>query len=414
MTERSTPMDVCDQQANKLLTVEEALAQFLSNAHPINESEALPIQQTLGRVLAQDIYAPFDVPGVDNSAMDGYAVCLADLDSRSDRRLKRSQTIPAGAPLQPFETGTTARIFTGAPLPEGADAVIPQEACAVDGDWVNFPENIKPGANIRCRGEEMHKGEPLLAKGHSIRAQEVGLLATLGIAQIQVTRPLRIAIFSTGDELVPLGETLQPGQIYDSNRYILMSLIQSLGHQVVDLGTIPDEQQATCDTLEQAAQQADLIVTSGGVSVGDEDHVKAAVQQLGHLAAWRIAIKPGKPLAYGELKGVPFFGLPGNPVATFITFCLFVRPYLMKMQGVPYTTPHSIMLPAEFSKKPGKRREYLRANLKNGKILPINKQGSAMLTSLTQTEGLAIIPENQEIMEDTLLEFIPFNALFHS
>ena len=231
--------------------------------------------------------------------------------------------------------------------------------------------------------------------------------------QRSVIRPLRVAIFSTGDELTPLGQPLQAGRIYDSNRYILMSLLQSLGHQVIDLGTVADQHQATCETLAQAAKQADLIITSGGVSVGDEDHVKNAVAELGHLDAWRIAIKPGKPLAYGEVKGVPFFGLPGNPVATFITFCLFVRPYLMKMQGIKQLAPQSLTLPAGFSRKPAKRREYLRANIQQGKIVPLAKQGSAMMSSLTQSEGLVVIPEQQQISENSLLEYIPFNSLFN-
>lgn len=413
MTSSGIPMDICEHQAQKLLKVEEAQHHFLSQAIPLAETEKIATQHTLGRVLAEDIFANFDVPGIDNSAMDGYAIQLADLDATIDRRLKVSQTIAAGAAPQVFQQGTTARIFTGAPLPSGADAVIPQEACLVEDGWVTFPAEIKTGDNIRRCGEELRKGEKLLRKGHKIRAQELGLLATLGVAEVSVIRPLRVAIFSTGDELTPIGKPLQPGKIYDSNRYILMSLLQTLGHQVIDLGTVEDQHQATCDTLKQAAQQADLIVTSGGVSVGDEDHVKNAVAELGHIDSWRIAIKPGKPLAYGQVANVPFFGLPGNPVATFITFCLFVRPYLLKKQGVEQVEPRSIILPAGFGRKAGKRREYLRANIEQGRIVPLAKQGSAMMSSLTQSEGLVVIPEQREISENMPLEYIPFNALFN-
>jgi len=412
MTASHISMDVCEEQALKLLRVEEALALFLDKARTTSTCEVIPLQHSLGRVLAEDQRVDFDMPSVDNSAMDGYALCLSELNAAPQRRLKISQTIPAGAPLQPFESGSCARIFTGAPVPLGADCVIPQEACLIEEGWISFPADIQQGANIRRRAEEVSKGDKLLSKGQKIRPQELGLLATLGHAEVSVMRPIRVAIFSTGDELTPLGEPLASGHIYDSNRYILSALLQSQGYEIIDLGTVPDQLSATCDTLKQAAEQADLIITTGGVSVGDEDHVKNAVAQLGKIEAWRIAIKPGKPLAYGDVQGTPFFGLPGNPVATFITFCLFVRPYLQKMQGTESQPPLTVQLPAGFNRKAGKRREYLRANIQENRIVPLTQQGSAMMTSLTQSEGVVVIPEEQTIDEGALLAFIPYSAYF--
>lgn len=405
-------MDICEEQAQKLLAVEEALALFLKSAPTVVQTESVAISQSLGRVLATAHLASFDMPPMDNSAMDGYAIALADLENSSDRRLQISQLIAAGAAVLPFEQGTTARIFTGAPVPSGADAVIPQEACQIADGWVTFPEKIALGANIRRQGEEVHSGQTLLEKGQKIRPQELAMLATLGLAEVEVIRPLRVAIFSTGDELTPLGEPLKSGHIYDSNRYALMALLQSQGHQIIDLGCIPDQLDATCEALKKAAEQADLIVTSGGVSVGDEDHVKNAVIQLGHLDSWRIAIKPGKPLAYGNVQGTPFFGLPGNPVATFITFCLFVRPYLQKMQGIEITAPLTLELAAGFSRKAGKRSEYLRTNIKNNRLVPHNQQGSAMMSSLIQSDGLVMVPQGKMIEQGDLLQFIPYSAYF--
>ncbi len=404
-------MDICEESARKLLRVEEALALFLSHATPITAQESVATQQALGRVLAESIDAPFNVPTIDNSAMDGYAICLNELENSPARRLHVSQLIPAGVAPPPFQLGSCARIFTGAALPTGADTVIPQEACDIDDEWITFPKRIEKGANIRRQGEEVNKGDKLLTKGVKIRAQELGLIATLGIAKVTVTRRVKVAIFSTGDELTPLGEPLASGHIYDSNRYILRALLENQGYDIIDLGFIPDQLQATCDTLREAAK-SDLIITSGGVSVGDEDHVKAAVAQLGKIESWRIAIKPGKPLAFGHVNGTPFFGLPGNPVATFITFCLFARPYLQKMQGVQNTTPLSVPLPAGFNRKPGKRQEYLRANIDHGTVVPLKQQGSAMLTSLTQSEGVVVVPEEQTVEEGMLLEFIPYSAYF--
>ncbi len=411
MSKPEKTMDICEESARKLLRVEEALALFLSHATPITSQETVATQQALGRVLAENIDAPFHVPTIDNSAMDGYAICLNELENNAAQRLRVSQLIPAGAALCTLQPGSCARIFTGAALPTGADTVIPQEACDIDGEWITFPRQITKGANIRRQGEEVSKGDRLLSKGEKIRAQELGLIATLGIAEVTVTRRLKVAIFSTGDELTPLGKPLASGCIYDSNRYILRALLENQGYDVVDLGVTPDQLQATCNTLCEAAK-SDLIITSGGVSVGDEDHVKTAVAQLGKIESWRIAIKPGKPLAFGQVDGTPFFGLPGNPVATFITFCLFSRPYLQKMQGVQNTTPLSIPLPAGFNRKPGTRREYLRANIDHGRVVPLKQQGSAMLTSLTRSEGLVVVPEEQAVKEGMLLEFIPYSAYF--
>ncbi|MCK5639387.1 MAG: molybdopterin molybdotransferase MoeA, partial [Gammaproteobacteria bacterium] len=344
-------------------------------------------------------------------------VSVADLTADAESTLPIGLRVCAGDPLQTHQPGTVSRIFTGAPVPEGADAVIPQELCEVEGDTVRLPAGIKQGANIRRRGEDITKGAVVLQKGLRVRAQEMGMAATMGFAQLSVYRQLKVAVFSTGDELVALGEALGSGQIYDSNRYSVNGLLQTLGCEVIDLGCVTDNFNATQEILQQAAQQADLVITSGGVSVGEEDHIKAAVESIGQLNMWRLAIKPGKPLAYGTVCDTPFFGLPGNPVASFVTFCLFARPYLLRMQGMNDVAPLTISLPAWFDwPRSGKRREFSRARVVNNEkgesgVELYPHQGSGVLSSLVWANGLAVIPEGQTIERGDAVNFIPFDGL---
>ena len=415
MTSANAP-DVCDIN-NKLLDVEQALQHLLSQVQPCSETETVETAGSLGRVLAEDLRSSIDVPPLDNSGMDGYAVSVADLTADAESTLPIGLRVCAGDPLQTHQPGTVSRIFTGAPVPEGADAVIPQELCEVEGDTVRLPAGIKQGANIRRRGEDITKGAVVLQKGLRVRAQEMGMAATMGFAQLSVYRQLKVAVFSTGDELVALGEALGSGQIYDSNRYSVNGLLQTLGCEVIDLGCVTDNFNATQEILQQAAQQADLVITSGGVSVGEEDHIKAAVESIGQLNMWRLAIKPGKPLAYGTVCDTPFFGLPGNPVASFVTFCLFARPYLLRMQGMNDVAPLTISLPAWFDwPRSGKRREFSRARVVNNEkgesgVELYPHQGSGVLSSVVWANGLAVIPEGQTIERGDAVNFIPFDGL---
>ncbi len=405
--------DCCD--SGRLLNVDETLGRLLAKARAITDVESLATPDALGRVLAAAQISVLDVPPADNSSMDGYAFALADLPA--DGWLPVEQRQCAGDPLVDLIRGTAARIFTGAVVPRGADTVIAQEHCEVVAGRVRLPLDAKRGANIRRRGEDITTGATILAQGTRLRPQELGMAATMGIARLPVYRRLRVAVFSTGDELAPLGEPLRSGQIYDSNRYTLIGLLQTVGCEVIDLGRVSDDFAATTQVLQQAAEQADLIITSGGVSVGDEDYVKAAVERLGAIDLWRIAIKPGKPLAFGRVGETPFFGLPGNPVASYITFCIFVRPYLLRMQGVSEVTPLRLSVPAQFVwPKAGKRREFVRARLvadahgQQGVTLYPN-QGSGVLSSVVWGNGLAIIPEGHTVQPGDIVSFLPFSDL---
>ncbi|MBS1202501.1 MAG: molybdopterin molybdenumtransferase MoeA, partial [Chromatiaceae bacterium] len=317
------PRGCCDPDERALLNKQEALALLLAAARPVSESETIATEDALGRVLARSVTSAIDVPAWDNSAMDGYAVCTADLTD-PEARLRVAQRIPAGSVGLPLEPGTAARIFTGAPVPPGTDAVVIQEVCAREGDWVRVPAaGIAPGTNIRRAGEDIQTGAEVIAPGTRLGPQHLGLAASVGAANLQVYRRLRVAIFSSGDELVMPGEPLAPGRIYNSNRFTLIGLLRGLGCDVTDLGQVQDTLEATVAALDRGGRVADLVVASGGVSVGEEDHVKPAVERLGTLALWKIAIRPGKPLAFGHIGATPFLGSPGNPVSLFATFCLF-------------------------------------------------------------------------------------------
>ncbi len=398
-------------------TVEEALEYLLSRAAPIGDHESVPCADALGRVLAGPLVSPIMIPPWDNSAMDGYAVHSADLKDERPR-LHVAQRIPAGSVGEPLEQGTAARIFTGAPMPTGADTVVIQEVCEREGDEVIITEPPKPGANVRLAGEELKQGDPILRSGVRLGPQHLGLMASVGIAEIAVYRKLKVALFSSGDELVPPGSPLGPGQIYDSNRFTLTGLLESLGCEVIDLGRVADSLEATCDALQRGAEQADLILASGGVSVGEEDHVKPAVERLGSLDLWKIAIRPGKPLAFGHIGDTPFIGTPGNPVSLFVTFCLFARPFILKRQGIEVDLlPRPVRAVAGFERQqPDKRREYARARLEyddagDPVVTLFPHRSSAMLSSLAWANGLAVIPEDRTVAKGERVDFLPFSEL---
>ena len=394
------------------LSFEEALAQLLEAALPVAETETLSTLDAAGRVLATAQHSLIDVPPHDNSAMDGYAVRVADVTAQGCT-LPIAQRIAAGSVGTQLAPGTAARIFTGAPIPSGADAVVIQEQCAAEGDSVTIKHLPQAGGNIRRRGEDVAAGSEILNAGTKLTPQALGLAASVGIAELRVFRRLRVAIFSTGDELVMPGEPLPPGAIYNSNRFVLRGLIQGLGCELVDLGIVPDNLVQTREALRRAAQGTDLILTTGGVSVGEEDHVKAAVQAEGELNLWKIAVKPGKPLAFGQIGSAPFIGLPGNPVASFVMFLMLVRPFLRKRQGMAAQNPRGISLPADFEwKKPEKRCEFLRARIgDDGRVQLYSHQGSGVLTSTVWAEGLVDLAPNRMVARGENVRFLPFSEL---
>ncbi|MDP2830082.1 MAG: molybdopterin molybdotransferase MoeA [Sulfuricellaceae bacterium] len=406
-------------ETRKILTADEALGLLLSHAGPLEEIESIHTTHALGRVLAQDLVSDVTVPPLDNSAMDGYAVNTGDF-SDHESRLRVAQRIPAGSVGHALEAGTVARIFTGAPIPPGADAVVMQEDCRVEGDAVIFAKPPVAGAHIRRAGEDIARGQTVLLAGGRFRAQEMGLAASIGLVDVPVFRRLRVALFFTGDEIVMPGEPLAEGEIYNSNRYTLLGLLEGLGCKVADFGIVPDNLDATVAVLEQASHEADLVLTSGGVSVGEEDHIRSAVERVGHLDMWKIAMKPGKPLAYGKARGTHFIGLPGNPVSAFVTFCLFVRPFIQRCQGAHSVMPRSYLLPAEFVwNKPGMRREFLRARLivKDDGAVGVEvfpNQGSGILSSAVWGEGLVEIRENSIVCKGEPVRFTPFTELLHA
>jgi len=405
--------------SNGLLSVDETLARLLAAARPVSDTESVPTLAATGRVLAQAQTSTLNVPPLDNTAMDGYAVRSADCAS-GEARLRVSQRIPAGTIGKPLEPGTVASIFTGAPIPPGADAVVPQEQTALDGDRVVIKHAPQPGEWIRRAGEDIRAGSTILPAGTRLRAQEAGLAASVGIARLPVYRKVRAALFSTGNELVMPGEPLPPGAIYNSSRFTLTGLLRMLGCEVDDLGIVPDTLDATRAALRQAAATSDLIVTSGGVSVGDEDHVRPAVEAEGRLDLWRIAMKPGRPLAFGGVRRegggeADFIGLPGNPVSSFVTFVLFVRPFVLRLQGATAVEPRSYAMRADFDwPKPDARREFLRvkSNAAGGLDLFPN-QSSGVLTSTVWGDGLVDNPAKHAISRGDTVRFLPFAELLN-
>jgi molybdopterin molybdotransferase len=397
---------------------EDMRAALLAAATPLSTVEQVPTAEALGRVLAVDQISSLDVPPLDNSSMDGYALRCADVPAVG-ARLVVAQRIPAGSVGHTLAPGTAARIFTGAPIPHGADAVVMQELCSLDGDGVLIDHLPRPGEWIRRAGEDIARGAVVLTAGQRLGPQMLGLAASVGCATLPVFRRLRVALFSTGDELVMPGEPLPPGAIYNSNRYVLRGLLEALGCQVCDLGIVPDSLEATRAALRAAAGSNDLIITSGGVSVGEEDHVKPAVQAEGQLDLWLVAMKPGKPVAFGRVNdpaggnGADFIGLPGNPVSSFVTFLMLVRPFILRRMGVEDCLPHSIRLPAGFDwPRPDRRREFLRARVgEAGQVELFPNQGPGVLSSTVWAAGLVDNPAGHAIAQGEPVSFIPYSEL---
>ena len=396
-----------------LLSVDEALEVLLAGAQPVADIEEVSTLEATDRVLARAQSSTMDVPPMDNSAMDGYAVRVADITG-ADTRLRVAQRIAAGSVGQPLAAGTVARIFTGAPIPLGADAVVMQEFCAVDGDYVVVKKKPQPEAWVRRAGGDIRSGGAVLAEGIKLRPQDTGLAASVGIKTLPVRRKVKMALFFTGDELVMPGDPLPPGRIYNSNRFTLNGMAKLFGCEVRDYGIVPDRLDATREVLRRAAAENDLIVTSGGVSVGEEDHVKPAVEAEGSLLMWKIAMKPGRPLAFGKVKEAAFIGLPGNPVSSIVTFLIFVRPYLLKMQGIAHVEPHVIDARADFAwDKPDARREFLRARWNAAGGLDLySTQDSAVMTSTAWADGLIDNPANQTIGRGDRVKFLSFAELY--
>ena len=399
-----------------MLSYEQALEKLLAAVRPVEEVRHVPLNAATGRILAAAQQSTVAVPPLDNSAMDGYALRGVDVPSVGVC-LPVSQRIPAGTVGTALQPGTAARIFTGAPIPAGADAVVMQERCehGEGGVVINYVPRV--GENIRRRGEDIDAGQEILPAGRKLRPQDIALAASAGLPELPVYRRVRVGVFFTGDELVQPGEPLPPGAIYNSNRYALRSLLEAFGCEVRDLGTVPDTLAATREALRKAAADNDLILTSGGVSVGEEDHVKPAVEAEGRLEMWKIAIKPGKPLAFGQVDKAEgkawFVGLPGNPVAAFVTFLTMVRPFLLRLQGAAEWQPRLINLPAAFDwSRPDARMEFLRVRCNEAGALELfPNQGSGVVTSLCWGSGLVFNPPGQTIRNGDVVRYAPFSEL---
>lgn len=409
-------MNAVSQAPKPLRPLDDALSDLLQRASALTETEWVGTFEADARVLAQDLVSPLHVPAQDNSAMDGYALRCADLPESGI--LPVTQRIAAGSAAQPLSPVSAARIFTGASIPPGADAVVMQEDCEVQPDGSVLVKRPPEALQwIRRAGEDIQCASTVLSKGQVLTPAALGLAASIGMARVAVLRRPRVALFSTGDELVMPGdvapENMKPGAIYNSNRFFLAALLKRLGCEVTDYGIVPDRLDATLRALDEAAQVHDLILTSGGVSVGEEDHIKPAVQSLGSLDLWQIAIKPGKPFAYGRVRQTHFIGLPGNPVSSFVTFLLLVRPFLMKIQGLQVPAAKSSTLPAHFDwPKADKRREFLRVRCNSAGGLDLfRNQSSGVLTSITWADGLVDNPSGQTIAWGDGVRFIAFSEV---
>lgn len=422
--------DDCFAAGGPLMPLGEALELLLSRLVTVTEAERVPLNRALDRILAEPVVAPIDVPRQDNSAVDGYAVYFDDLDPAAETRLPVTGRAAAGHPLgRPARRGEAIRIFTGAAMPEGEagpssgpDTVMMQEDCRREGDFVVIRPGIKRGANRRAAGEDIRAGSEILSAGARLRPQDIGLAASVGLTALQVSKPLRVALFSTGDEIAEPGTPLEPGAIYDSNRYALAALLSQLGAAVTDLGILPDRREIIRLSLAVAAQDHDLLITSGGVSVGEEDHVKAAVEALGSLHFWRLAIKPGRPIAFGQVlsegRPVPFVGLPGNPVAVMVTFLRIARPLVLRLMGATELEPVFFRVRAAFDhKKKRNRREWVRVRLApdgDGGLVAhkFPREGAGILSSMVEADGLVELPEETtQITAGSMVDFLPFSAL---
>ena len=412
--------DDCFAHGGKLMTTADALALLEEKLLCITEKETISVVESLGRVLAEDVISPCNVPPHDNSAVDGYAVYFDDLNTTSETTLPISDRITAGSHVrETLRKGTAARIFTGAPMPLGADTVLMQEDCRLVGtEEVSIPLGIKPGSNRRFAGEDVEKSSVILHAGRTIRPQDMGLISAVGISKIKVHKLLRVAFFSTGDELRNPGTPLDSGQVYDSNRYTINGLLKNLGCNVTDLGILPDKPDLIHKALESTVNRYDLVLTSGGVSVGEEDHVKQVVESLGTLHAWRLAIKPGRPVALGQIGSTAFVGLPGNPVAVIVTFSNFVRPLINLLSGAENTPPKIFPVVAAFSHKKKKdRKEWVRVHLKENleghwEAHKYPKEGAGILSSVCHSDGFAVLDEDLlSIKPGDTISYLPFNEI---
>lgn len=409
--------DDCFAFGGALLTLDAARELIEAQTGPVDGTERVGLLEADGRVLSEDVAAPVDLPPFDNSAVDGYAVRLAGLEAGG--RLPVLGRLAAGAVAEPLAPGSARRIFTGAALPPGADTVFMQEDVRLDAGHVQLPPGLRPGANTRPRGEDVARGAVALRAGLRLRPQDVALAAALGLASLPVRRPVRMALFSTGDELVEPGTPVAAAQRFDSNRVLLAAMARRAGAEVTDFGILPDRLEAITDALRRAARGHDLIITSGGVSVGEEDHVRAAVEAMGRLVFWRLGVKPGRPVAMGVADGVPFMGLPGNPVAAFVTFAQLARPMLAALAGSRFQPPPTLRVPSAFAyRKKAGRREYVRARLRPGPDgTPMAHKhgvdGAGILTSLTETDGLVELADGvTQVSPGDIVAFLPYGLLF--
>ena len=405
--------------SDSLMSADDALSFLIDSASVTAMTEAVSLDDSLGRILASDIHSTINVPGFDNSAMDGYTIALNDNQvAQENLSFDVVDRIAAGSTGNELKIGNAARIFTGAPIPNGANTVVMQEECTLSEDksQITVKRAINLNENIRPTGNDILKDNVILSSGRQIKPQDISLAASVGVGELVVFKKIKVGVFFTGDELVEPGNLLTPGKIYNSNRYALVALLKQVGCDVINLGNIEDKLDATCEALEALESQCDLIMTTGGVSVGEEDHVKPAVEKLGELNLWKIRMKPGKPLAYGKVKQTPFIGLPGNPVSSFVTFCIFSLPFIKKMQGNSNYESKILKVKTNFDCKRAKpRREYARVRIDHSTETPLAnlfpKQGSDVMSSVVWADGIIEIPENTTFETGTILNYYSMSEL---
>ncbi|MDB9975173.1 molybdopterin molybdotransferase MoeA [Candidatus Thioglobus sp.] len=405
--------------SDSLMSADDALSFLIDSASVTAMTEAVSLDGSLGRILASDIHSTINVPGFDNSAMDGYTIALNDTQvAKENLSFDVVDRIAAGSTGNDLKIGSAARIFTGAPIPNGANTVVMQEECTLSEDksQITVKRAINLNENIRPTGNDILKDNVILSSGRQIKPQDISLAASVGVGELVVFKKIKVGVFFTGDELVEPGNPLTPGKIYNSNRYALAALLKQVGCDVINLGNIEDKLDATCEALEALESQCDLIMTTGGVSVGEEDHVKPAVEKLGELNLWKIRMKPGKPLAYGKVKQTPFIGLPGNPVSSFVTFCIFSLPFIKKMQGNSNYESKILKVKTNFDCKRAKpRREYARVRIDHSTETPLAnlfpKQGSDVMSSVVWADGIIEIPENTTFETGTILNYYSMSEL---
>ena len=405
--------------SDSLMSADDALSFLIDSASVTAMTEAVSLDDSLGRILASDIHSTINVPGFDNSAMDGYTIALNDNQvAQENLSFDVVDRIAAGSTGNDLKIGNAARIFTGAPIPNGANTVVMQEECTLSEDksQITVKRAINLNENIRPTGNDILKDNVILSSGRQIKPQDISLAASVGVGELVVFKKIKVGVFFTGDELVEPGNPLTPGKIYNSNRYALVALLKQVGCDVINLGNIEDKLDATCEALEALESQCDLIMTTGGVSVGEEDHVKPAVEKLGELNLWKIRMKPGKPLAYGKVKQTPFIGLPGNPVSSFVTFCIFSLPFIKKMQGNSNYESKILKVKTNFDCKRAKpRREYARVRIDHSTETPLAnlfpKQGSDVMSSVVWADGIIEIPENTTFETGAILNYYSMSEL---